>query len=89
MNAWQQLAAGYMFEWLGRWPLIAVLLAEKNDPEARAHARVLLDERQQRQPPLLEKALEATVQAADAGDYVAVRAHLESVARTANDFGYL
>lgn len=68
LDAWRRLQAGYMFEWIGRLPLIAAALTESDVDEALIHARVLLDERQKRMPHPVESALEAAVRAADNHD---------------------
>jgi DNA-binding SARP family transcriptional activator len=89
LKAWQQLPTPYTFEWIGRWPMIGIALAEGNLVEASAHAQLLLDERQQRPPPALETALTAAVQGASIGDHESVRTALEAAVAPAQEQGYL
>jgi eukaryotic-like serine/threonine-protein kinase len=89
LHAWRQLPAGYMFEWIGRWPLIGVALEQEDVPEAVEHAEVILDTHQQRPPPLIERALEAGIRAASDGDVEAARTYLAEAAEAARLQGYL
>jgi tetratricopeptide (TPR) repeat protein len=89
LAAWRQLPAGYIFEWVGRWPLIGVALAEGDVVAVIMHARALLDERQQRPPPALEQTLEAAVHVANTSDQAAIHAHLDVVSKSAREQGYL
>jgi hypothetical protein len=88
LAAWRPLPAGYMFEWVARWPLLAVALARGDMLGALEQAACLLDERQQRPAAAVEPALEAAVAAGRAGDLAAGRAYLETVA-AASALGYL
>ena len=65
LEAWNRLPAPYMFEWIGRLPLLAIALAENDLTDALGHARVLLDEVQKRLPSPVESALFAALRAAD------------------------
>jgi DNA-binding SARP family transcriptional activator len=89
LQAWRQLPAGYVFEWIGRWPLIGHALDRENIAEAVEHARVLLDPRQQRPPAPIELALAAAIHAVGSGDVEAARTHLSVAADSARLAGYL
>lgn len=89
LDAWQPLPAGYMFEWIGRWPLIGIYLRHDNVSGAAEQAQALLDHHQQRPPPDLESALEAAVQAASSRDHATVKRLLGSVTGMATEHGYL
>lgn len=86
VEAWRRLPAGYMFEWVGRWPLIGIALEDGEVDEALAQARVLLDDSQKRMPPPIEAALEAAV---GTDDRATGRAYLEIAAASAREQGYL
>jgi DNA-binding SARP family transcriptional activator len=89
LEAWRRLPAGYMFEWIGRWPLIGIALTEGNLSEALSQARPLLEASQKRMPESIEPALEAAIRAAEEGDLVASHTFLEQAAKAARDRSYL
>ena len=89
LKAWRRLPAGYMFEWIGRWPLIGIALTEGNLPEALSQARQLLYTNQKRMPEGIESGLEAAIRSADEGDPVASRVFLDKAAEAATDKNYL
>lgn len=89
LSAWQKLPVGYMFEWTGRWPLIGVALLAGDLDLIVAHARVLLDEHQQRPPIALEAALSAALRIGPNGTIDAMRAVFDLVAALAQEDGYL
>jgi tetratricopeptide (TPR) repeat protein len=89
LDAWQRYSGVYMFEWIGRWPLMAMMLAEDDLVEAIAHARVLLDERQKRMPSTIESALESALRTWNAGDDGASRAYLKTAVELARAHHYL
>jgi hypothetical protein len=89
LEAWQRLPAEYMFEWVGRWPLIGIALTEDDLIEALSQARALLEASQKRMPEIIESALEAAIRAADEGDHAASRTFLKQAADAARDSEYL
>jgi DNA-binding SARP family transcriptional activator len=89
LDAWQQYKGVYMFEWIGRWPLLAMVLAENDLAKAVVHAHVLLDERQKRMPSAIESALEAALQMQQAGNEAASRSFLETAVELASEHRYL
>jgi DNA-binding SARP family transcriptional activator len=89
LDAWQQYKGVYMFEWIGRWPLLAMVLAENDLAKAIAHARVLLDEGQKRMPSTIEAALESALESGRAGDDMASRSFLETAVELASAHHYL
>jgi DNA-binding SARP family transcriptional activator len=89
LQAWGRLPASYVFEWIGRWPLIGLALDRGDLDEAAGQAQALLDPRQQRPPPPIELALTAAVQAAGRGDGGAARTGLEEAAAAARLCGHL
>ena len=89
LEAWGRLPANYMFEWIGRWPLIALAIADDKIHESLSHAIRLLDESQKRMPEVLEQTLVAATRAADMGDQVLSRTLLKQAAATAGELCYL
>ena len=87
LAAWSRLPAAYMFEWIGRLPLIGLALEEDKLPEALAQARILLDEQQKRMPSQVELALEAAVRAED--EPSTSRTFLQQAVEFAHQYGYL
>ncbi len=70
LELWHQLPAGHAsapFQWLARWPLIAVALRTDQLALAVDHMRALLDPGQQRVPDELAASLEQVIQAWDGG----------------------
>jgi DNA-binding SARP family transcriptional activator len=89
LEAWNRLPAGYMFEWIGRLPLIAGALMDGDLADGVMHARTLLDERQQQMLPEIDSALVAAIHAADAGDSPATDYYLQKAVDAARQSGYL
>ena len=89
LDAWQRYNGVYMFEWIGRWPLMAMMLAEGDLAEAIAHARALLDEKQKRMPSVIESALDSALESGQAGDDTASRSFLETAVELASAHHYL
>jgi DNA-binding SARP family transcriptional activator/predicted ATPase len=87
--AWQETSLVFATQWIARWPLIGVALAERQIAEAAEQARALLDQNQQRPPQALEAVLQAAVRAADAGHLEAARAKLAQALGPARALGYL
>ena len=70
LDFWRQLPTGHAsapFQWLARWPLIAVALQQNQLAFAMDHVRALLDPSQQRLPGTLVACLEQVIQAWDVG----------------------
>jgi hypothetical protein len=89
LDAWRSLPTPYMFEWVARWPQIAHDLARGDVVSAGAHARILVQETQQRPAPALESMLAAAVRAAEAGELETVRVQLEAALVPARLLGHL
>jgi hypothetical protein len=89
LEAWRRLPTNYMFEWLARWPLIALAIVDDNITEAVSHAVRLLDESQKRMPETLEPILEGAIRAEAKGDHVLSRNLLEQAAAAAHELYYL
>jgi hypothetical protein len=88
LSAWQKLPVGYMFEWAGRWPLIGAALLAGDLSQIITHARVLLNEHQQRAPLALEAALSAALRIGPHGTRHTMQAVFDSVAAQAQALGY-
>ena len=67
----------------------AIDLAAGRIAECAAHARAMLEPKQQRLPPDLEAALTAVVSAAEAGRLDECRDHLTNTVQTAQRLDYL
>jgi hypothetical protein len=89
LNEWAGSAVVFASQWLALWPLLAVALAEHQNAAAIAHARALLDSRQNRPPEALQKALAEASRNAEAGDEAAAIAGLLAVQGPAASRGYL
>ncbi len=89
LSTWQKLPVGYMFEWTARWPLIGVALRAGDLNQITTHARVLLDEYQQRLPVELETALSSALHIGPNGTIEAMQAVFDSVVKFAREQGYL
>jgi hypothetical protein len=55
---WAPLSLVFPFQWMARWPLLAMALGRGELGAALAHGRALLELRQQRLPPRTHEALE-------------------------------
>jgi tetratricopeptide (TPR) repeat protein len=92
LELWHQLPAGHAsapFQWLARWPLIAVALREELLAGAIEHARALLDPGQQRLPDELAASLEQAIQAWAGGAPQSARALLHQSMALAQQMRYL
>lgn len=77
------------FQWLARWPLLGVVLAENKITEAVEQARVMLGSTQQKFPDEMETLLETAVSEWDAGSGDSAKAALEQCLPLAQQLGYL
>lgn len=89
ITRWQALTITYGFEWMARWPLLAVALQRQELPEALEHARRMLAATQQRPPIALEGLLEQAVQQARAEDTATAHTLLTQALDPARQHGYL
>ena len=92
LELWHQLPAGHAsapFQWLARWPLIAVALREEQVSLAIDNARALLDPGQQRLPNALAASLEQAIQAWDGGTPESACALLRQSLALAQQLHYL
>ncbi|MCA0453629.1 MAG: AAA family ATPase [Chloroflexi bacterium] len=65
-DIWQHLSTPYGFQWILRWPLVAVALHENQIFEAITHVQVLLDQSQPQLPKQVEETLIKAVRASEA-----------------------
>jgi len=79
----------FPFQWTALLPLVGVALAEARDADAIASVRLLLSPTQQRLPHALDTALEAVVQAWDAGQSEKAHSQLQQAVALAMEMGYL
>jgi tetratricopeptide (TPR) repeat protein len=92
LELWHQLPAGHAsapFQWLARWPLIAVALRKDQFASAVDHVRVLLDPGQQRVPDELTANLEQSIRAWDSRALESARAILHRSLALAQELRYL
>ena len=92
LDGWHQLPAGHAaapFQWLARWPLIAVALHKEQIALAVDHARALLDPSQQPPPDALAASLEQAIEAWDSGAAEATRTLLQQSMTLAQELRYL
>ncbi|MFY2564141.1 serine/threonine-protein kinase PknK, partial [Corallococcus terminator] len=89
LRLWQPLSLVYPFQWLARWPLLAVELDEGRLPEALEHARALLASHQQRLPDALTQPLATALEHHDARRLEAARATLRQACESALRLCYL
>jgi tetratricopeptide (TPR) repeat protein len=76
-------------QWVGRWPLIGVALAQEKTAEAMNNVRLLLDPAQQQPVEQVKTLLERALQAWDVGQQEEVCALLQQVVPLAENMGYL
>ncbi|MBK8021063.1 MAG: AAA family ATPase [Chloroflexi bacterium] len=89
IRIWEEHAARYMFQWLGRWPHLALELADGALEGAVEDARVLLDPVQKRMPDPIETVLAVGVAAFDRGEKAASAEALQVAVDCARQDGYL
>jgi tetratricopeptide (TPR) repeat protein len=92
LELWHQLPVGHAsapFQWLARWPLIAVALHQEQLTAAIDHARALFDPGQQRVPDALAASLEQAVQAWDGSAPKVARTLLQQSVTLAQQLRYL
>ena len=78
-----------LFQWVGRWPLIGVALAQGKIAAAMNDARLLLDPSQQPPPEHMGALLEAALCAWDAGQQEEAHTLLQQAVPLAEQGGYL
>jgi tetratricopeptide (TPR) repeat protein len=59
---WAPLALVFPFQWMARWPLLAMALGQGEPGAARVHARALLEPRQQQLPATAQEELERSLE---------------------------
>jgi hypothetical protein len=92
LEFWRQLPAGHAsapFQWLARWPLIAIAVHQNQLPLAIENVRAVLDPSQQRLPQALVSHLEQTMEAWDKGNLDSVHALLQQSVTLAQQMHYL
>jgi tetratricopeptide (TPR) repeat protein len=89
VEPWQGSETGFMFQWLARFPLIAVALNRDRTPDAVEYARGLLEPAQQALPGTLEASLEGAIEAWQRGEPEAARTHFDRAIELALEMGYL
>jgi tetratricopeptide (TPR) repeat protein len=77
------------FQWTARGPLVGVALAQEQDTAALEHVRAILDPSQQRPPDILNRPLEAVVEAWDSGEHQTAHTRLVAAVPLASELGYL
>jgi DNA-binding SARP family transcriptional activator len=89
LDEWGGAAIVFAGQWVALWPLLAVALAEHRILDSIAHARALLDPKQNRLPEVLQTALTEAIRCAEAGDSQAAQAVLLAAQAPARDLGYV
>jgi DNA-binding SARP family transcriptional activator len=87
LDCWRPLA--YPFEWLARWPLLAVFLSRGQTDQAMDQARAMLVPIQQRLPDALATAFETAIQAWGEGAAESAQERLLDAVALAQEMGYL
>jgi len=86
---WKSSADGgniYPFEWLARFPMLALAISENRVDDARVHAAAMLDPSQQRLSASLTAALESALREDDKQESLS---YLQEACRLAQEDGYL
>jgi len=87
LEHWETLA--YPMQWLARWPLLAVALAQEDVAEAIIQAQAMLAPEQQALPEALAGPLEHGIRAWESGQAETARTHLEWALVFAVELGFL
>lgn len=88
-KAWQQLTVRYAFEWILRFPLMALVLIEGNILEANTLAQALLDQPLVYLPDEISSAIEEAGTAASMENIDSCRNWLEIAIKKASEHNYL
>jgi serine/threonine protein kinase/tetratricopeptide (TPR) repeat protein len=91
VECWRKLAViyPYPFQGLGLWILLAAALRRDTLAEAVAHARALLESKQQRLPDVLAIALEGAIAGWNQGQAETAHEHLRRAAGSAQQLAWL
>ncbi|NTX59276.1 AAA family ATPase [Myxococcus sp. CA051A] len=89
LRLWQPLSLVFPFQWMARWPLLAVELEQGRLTEALEHARALLAHHQQRLPDALTQPLSTALEHQDARRLEDARATLRQACESALRLCYL
>jgi class 3 adenylate cyclase/tetratricopeptide (TPR) repeat protein len=89
LRIWEELPVRYIFDWMARWPLLAMALASQQIEEAVNHARGMLALRQQQLQEPLPALLGDAVHAWEAGQPAVAGESLGRAVSAAGDLGYL
>lgn len=92
VELWKKLPAGHAsapFQWLGRFPLIAVALLQGKLSLAIEEARIILNPSQQRLPEALEASLAQAIQAWETDQHTEARTILNEAITLAQQAHYL
>ncbi|HVG63545.1 MAG TPA: AAA family ATPase [Hyalangium sp.] len=86
---WTPLSLVFPFQWMARWPLLALAYGKGDLDEAMAHARALLEPRQQQLPASAREALEQGLEDGSQGRREERVARLHRALELANIHGHL
>jgi eukaryotic-like serine/threonine-protein kinase len=91
ITLWEQLSLAYPYpmQWMGRWVFVAIELRRDRMAAAFAHARAMLDPKQQRFQHELTAALEQGISAWERGEVDFARQHLTRATNAARELCYL
>jgi tetratricopeptide (TPR) repeat protein len=89
LESFQRFPSPYPFQWLARWPLIAVSMSLKHTADAVAHARSLLDPNQQRLPDELSMSVLEAIRAWESGKIQDASTKIQYALKQAQRLGYI
>jgi class 3 adenylate cyclase/tetratricopeptide (TPR) repeat protein len=89
LRMWEGLPVRYFFDWMARWPLLAMSLASQRTEEAVNDARGMLAPRQQQLQEPVPTLLGDAVRAWEAGQAAEAGESLRRAVSAAEDLGYL
>jgi predicted ATPase len=87
LQSWEDTA--YPFRWQAYWILLALALRDNNLADGAGAARAMLDQKQQKLPDEMDRALAAAIATWDARQESAAREHLQTAVGLAAQHGYL